>query len=536
MVSDKSAPAQSPLRWFTGFGLGVTILLLTGCGKAWDEADLTFLNGTDPETIDPALITGQPEFRVTQCLFEGLLRGDKAGEVEAGMADMPEISEDGLEWTFRIRPEAVWSNGDPVTAHDFVWSWKRVLNPETQAAYASQLFFIRNAEAYLRGEITDFSQVGAEAIDDRTLKVTLKGPTPFFAQLAAFPTLYPVHRETVEAHPEDWIKPEYIVTNGAYLLEEWRLYDRIRLRKNPNYWDAENVALETVDVLAMEEPTNMINVFHSGQADLSLDKSSIPPNLIEPLSKQPYFHSSPFLGNYFVRFNCTRPPFNDPRVRRAFSLAIDRERIVRNITKLGEEPAYSFTPPGAGGYDPPERRYYDPEKARELMTEAGYPDGRGFPQIKYLYNNKEIDTAVAVELSAMLEKELNVVISLQKQEWKVYLNSMTELEYDLCRSSWVADYDDPNTFLAMFISGDGNNRTGFSNRRYDELIAEANATVDQERRFEIFREAETLLVEEEAVIAPIYYYVGVQLYHADKLGGIQGNRLDDHPIREMYWK
>ncbi len=511
-------------------------LLLPGCSRRFDEADFTFLNGNDPETIDPALITGQLEFRLVDCLFEGLLRYDEKGDPVPGVAESWEISDDGARYTFTLREDARWSNGDPVTAQDFVRSWQRALDPLTAASYAYQLFYIKGAEAFSKGEIQDFSQVGAKALDRRTLQVDLNAPTPFFLHLAAFPTLRPVHMPTVEKYGDDWIKPQNLVSNGPYNMTAWRLYDRIRLQRNPLYWDAENVFFETVDALAVDDPNTIFNYYHDGLADLALDKSSIPVNLIGQLQDYEDFHAAPFLGNYFLRFNVTNKPFDDPRVRLAFSLAVDREKIVKKITRLGEVPADSLTPPGTAGYQPPDGPSYDPERAKALLAEAGFPGGTGFPSVTYLYNNKDIDKAIAVELQSMFKTVLGVNMTLNQQEWKVYLNSMNELDYDISRSSWVGDYNDPNTFLDMFITGGGNNRTGWANPEYDDLIARAARTSVTEERFDIFRDAEKMLVTDEAVIAPLYYYVGVQLYDADKLGGIQPNVLDIHPIQDLYWK
>jgi oligopeptide transport system substrate-binding protein len=510
--------------------------LFTGCGRQFDEADFTFLNGNDPETVDPALITGQLEFRIVDNLFEGLLRYDETGSPVPGVAERWETNDDATQYTFYLRDDALWSNGDPVTARDFARSWERALNPATAASYAYQLFYIKNAEAYSSREITDFSEVGVKALDDRTLRVDLANPTPFFLHLAAFPTLRPVHMPTIEMYGDDWVKPENIVTNGPFNMTAWKLYDRIRFERNPLYWDVENVAFQTVDALAVDDPNTIFNYYHSGLADLMLDKSSVPVNLIGELQDYPDFHAAPFLGNYFLRFNVTNPPFDDPRVRKAFSLAVDRRRIVEKVTRSGEEPADSLVPPGTAGYQPPEGLTYNPERARELMAEAGYPGGKAFPSVTYLYNAKEMDKTVAVELQDMFQEVLGVNMTLNQQEWKVYLNSMNELNYDISRSSWVGDYNDPNTFLDMFVTGGGNNRTGWGNEEYDRLIAQAATVTEQEARYALFREAEELLVSEAAVIVPIHYYVGVQLYDDDKLGGIQPNLLDIHPIQDMYWK
>lgn len=373
-------------------------------------------------------------------------------------------------------------------------------------------------------------------MDDHTLRVTLDNPTPFFLGLCATTPLFPEYLPCVEKWGDDWIKPGHLIGNGAYQLDAWRINDRVRLVKNPYYWDIAHVHMNTVDALPISRGTTAINFYADGQADLLMDKGLVPPTLMGDLRKRPDFHSAPFLGTYFLRFNLTHAAFKDPRVRRAFALVIDKHLIVDKITRGGEIPATSFVPPGAAGYQPPPGMQRDPDEARRLLAEAGYPGGKNFPLITYLYSEGELNEAIAVELQSMIHQELGINISLQRQEWKVYLNSMSNLDYDMARSSWVGDYDDPNTFLDMFVSGGGNNETGFANPQYDQLIASAAAQVDQSKRFDIFRQAEHMLVTDQAPICPLYYYVGIQLYNGARLAGMSANLLDDHPLKAMYWK
>ena len=373
-------------------------------------------------------------------------------------------------------------------------------------------------------------------MDDHTLRVTLDNPTPFFLGLCATTPLFPEYLPCVEKWGDDWIKPGHLIGNGAYQLDAWRINDRVRLVKNPYYWDIAHVHMNTVDALPISRGTTAINFYADGQADLLMDKGLVPPTLMGDLRKRPDFHSAPFLGTYFLRFNLTHAAFKDPRVRRAFALVIDKTLIVDKITRGGEIPATSFVPPGAAGYQPPPGMQRDPDEARRLLAEAGYPGGKNFPLITYLYSEGELNEAIAVELQSMIHQELGINISLQRQEWKVYLNSMSNLDYDMARSSWVGDYDDPNTFLDMFVSGGGNNETGFANPQYDQLIASAAAQVDQSKRFDIFRQAEHMLVTDQAPICPLYYYVGIQLYNGARLAGMSANLLDDHPLKAMYWK
>ncbi len=518
--------------------LSLAVLTLGGCGRLPDRADLVFINGAEPELLDPALATAQATSRISYALFEGLAANDSKGAPQPGVAERWDISPDGLRYTFYLRKNSLWSNGDPVTAEDFFYSWKRVLQPETAAEYAYQLHYIRGAKAFNEGKTQDFSTVGLRVVDPWTFEVTLENPTPFFIDLCAFATLLPVHRATVERY-SDWAsKPAHFTGNGAFTLHEWRPFDRVRLIKNPRYWNAANVGMNSVDVLPASRPNTAFNFYATGLADLMMDKGLAPTALLGELKKRPDFHAAPFLGNYFVRFNTKRKPFNDPRVRRAFALTVDKEYLTERITRAGERPATSFVPPGAGaGYEPPPSYTRDVEEARRLLAEAGFPEGRGFPVVYYLYRaDSDLDQDLAVEMQNMFRRDLGVTIQLARQEWTVYLNSQQTLDYDMSRSSWVGDYNDPNTFLDMFVTGGGNNNTGWSNPRYDELIASAGRENDRDKRFAMFREAEKILVTDEAPILPLYYYVGIQFYDPERLGGIEANLLDEHPIKAMYWK
>ncbi len=512
------------------------VLLCSGCSPREPRADLVFINGAEPETLDPALITGQPEGRIVNALFEGLLRFDRDGRSVPGVAASWDISPDALTYTFHLRPDACWSDGKRVTAADFVESWHRTLDPSTASAYNYQLFSVLGAEDFAEGRIKGFSKVGVKAPDESTLQVTLRQPTSYFLDLCAFPTLYPVRTDLIAKYGDDWVKPGKLVGNGAYLLDAWRINDCVLLKKNPLYWDAPHVQLRTVQVLPISQANVAYNFYAAGQADLIMDKGLAPPSLLDALKVRPDFHAAPFLGSYFLRFNCAKGPFTDPRVRQAFSMVIDRRRITSKITRAGESTALSFVPPGIPGYQPPEGLSENPEKARELLAAAGFPGGKGFPLTTYLYSEGELNEGVAVELQSMWKEQLGVSVQLARQEWKVYLNSLGSLDYGIARSSWVGDYPDPNTFLDLFLSGSGNNRTGWSNATYDSLIESAAGEREKQRRFEIFRHAEKLLVADEAPIAPLFFYVGIQLYNPERLGGIDANVLDEHPLREMFRK
>lgn len=516
--------------------LAAALLLAGGCHSREQRADLVFINGAEPETLDPALITGQPEGRIVNALFEGLLRFDRHGRSTPGVAASWEISPDRLTYTFHLRHDARWSDGRPVSAGDFVESWHRTLDPATASAYSYQLFALKGAEEFASGKTKDFSTVGVRASGERTLVVTLRQPTPYFLDLCAFPTLHPVRTDLIAKYGDDWVKPGKLVGNGAFLLKSWRINDAVHLTKNPLYWDAGNVRLGSVEVLPISKANVAYNFYAAGQADLIMDKGLAPPSLLDALKIRADFHAAPFLGTYFLRFNCAKGPFTDARVRKAFSMALDRRRVTTKITRAGETDALSFVPPGIPGYTAPGGLPENHSEARRLLAEAGYPGGKGFPLTTYLYSEGELNEGMAIELQSMWREVLGVTVQLARQEWKVYLNSLGSLDFGIARSSWVGDYPDPNTFLDLFLSGSGNNRTGWSCPRYDRMIGEAASESDPARRFEIMRRAEEFLIREEAPLAPVFFYVGIQLYDDNRIGGIEANVLDEHPIREIYRK
>jgi oligopeptide transport system substrate-binding protein len=512
------------------------ILMFAGCGRPGPPADLVIINGAEPETLDPALLTGQSDGRIALELFGGLTRFNPTNaEPVPDLAESWERSPDGRDYTFHLRSNAVWSTGEPITARDVAYSWLRTLAPETASEYAGLLFYLKNGEAYNTGRLKDPSQVGVRATDDRTLRVELTDPTAFFLDLCANPPFRVVPRQAIEAYGDRWLMVRPVPSSGPYELAEWRVNDRIRLRKNARYWDAANTRCEIVDLLPCGSANTALNLYETGAADIVWDKNLVPIELLDVLLKRPDFHAYSYLGTYFIRFNVTRKPFDDPRVRQALALVIDKKRIVERITKGGEAIASAYTPPGIPGYQTPEGLGYDPELGRRLLAEAGFPGGRGFPEFEYLCDTtSRSHEQIAVELQDVWQRELGVHAQIRKLEWKTYLRAQSELDYDLCRSSWIGDYNDPNTFLDMFMSHNGNNRTGWSNPRYDALLRQANAQIDPPRRLELLRQAEIILVREQAPIVPLYFYAGIQYYDPKIIRGIFPNVLAVNPVRAIY--
>jgi len=529
------ARTHSGRQIFLALNLAV-VLAFAGCTRSQPGAGLVIVNGAEPESLDPAVLTGEADGRVALELFAGLTRYDPIDATPIpDLAESWDLSPDGTVYTFHLRTNAVWSTGEPITARDFVYSWLRVLDPAGAAEYAGQLFYLKNGEAYNSGQVTDPAQVGVTALDPRTLRVELRNPTAFFLQLCTYVTLRIVPRQAIEKHGDRWLMAHPVPCSGPYELASWRINDRIRLRKNPRYWDAANTKTEIVDLLPCSSANTALNLYETHMADIVWDKNLVPVELLDVLLKRPDFHSFSYLGTYFIRFNVTRKPFGDSRVRQALALVIDKTRIVERITKGGERAASSYTPPGIPGYPVPAGLGYDPDLGRQLLAQAGFPGGEGFPPFEYLCDTTSRQhEQIAVELQEMWRRELGVHAQIRKLEWKTYLRAQGGLDYDLSRSSWIGDYNDPNTFLDMFMRNNGNNRTGWNNARYDGLVREANAQVDRAKRARLLQQAEILLVREEAPIIPLYFYAGLEYYDANSIKGIFPNVLSQNPIRSIY--
>lgn len=330
----------------------------------------TFNNGSEPETLDPHKMTGSVEFNIVQQLFEGLVVNDPETLVPMpGIAEKWEISPDGLTYTFHLRKNAKWSNGDPITAKDFLYSWKRALDPATASDYAYQLYYIKNGKPFNEGKLKDFSKVGVKVIDDYTIQTVLETPTAFWLDLIAFPTLLPVNEKCVAIYRDKWTRPENIVTSGAFNLSKWEYKDKIEMVRNPNYWDSAKVKLQKIVANATDNNESGMRMFKAGETDWV---RTVPVPMVSQWNSKPETHHSPLLSTYYYRFNVTKPPFNDPKVRMAFNLAVDKDAICKKILKAGQLPATTFVPPGMPGYTPPKGQPYNPEKAKQLLKEAGY--------------------------------------------------------------------------------------------------------------------------------------------------------------------
>jgi len=518
---------NSQVRLGSILTLSLIFALVGGCGDYENnvyqgnrDGVLHVGNGTEPQSLDPHIATGVPEHHIISAVMEGLVAKDRKTLMpKPGVAESWTISDDLTVYTFKLRRNARWSNGDAHTAHDYAWSWWRALQPALGNQYAYMLFPIDNAQQYYEGDISDFDQVGVKALDDYTLQVTLGNPTPYFLQLLDHYSLYPVHQATIlkfgdaDERGTRWTYEDNLVGNGPFQLSEWKINRRIEVQKNGYYWDVDNVRLNNIIFYPTDNVTTEERMFRAGQLHIT---SSIPADKIQTYkdANDLSLRIAPYLGTYFFRININTPHLSDKRVRRALGMAIDREKLTKNILKGGQIPAYAITPPGTVGYYADTDLTFDPSAARTLLAEAGYPDGANFPVTEILYNTNEAHRKVAVAIQQMWRENLNLDLELLNQEWKVYLQTESSGNYQISRAGWIGDYVDPNNFLDMFLCDGGNNRTGWCNPEYDNLILEVAPTMtSHEERLAIFAKAEKMLLDDMPIL-PIYTYTSNYLINS----------------------
>ena len=497
-------------------------------------------NGSEPQGIDPHIVTGVPEHHILISLCEGLTipnpNPDDMNGYMAGTAESWSVSEDGKEYIFNINENARWSNGDPVTANDFVWSWKRILTASLGSQYPDMLYYLVGAYEYHNGLTNDFNEVGVKAIDQKTLKVNLKNPTPFFLGLLSHYSTWPVHKETVLKYGDiddrngEWTRPGNFVCNGPFQLKSWELNNKIVVEKNPYYYDASIVKLNEIHYYPVSNVMTEDRMFRAGQLHLT---STLPsqkcPIYIE---ENPNLRIDPYMGTYFYRINTNHEALKDVRVRKALAYSIDRELLVDKVTKCGQIPAYSFTPPGSNGYEPKTQIPFDPELAKSLLEDAGYSDENPFPKLEILFNTNEDHRKIALAIQQMWQVNLGIEIELVNQDWKVYLNREMIGDFQISRAGWIGDYEDPNTFLDLMRPNRGNNKTGWENKEYDELVEKANTINNQSERYEMLYKAEEILIDNMPII-PLYTYVRSYQLSPD-VKGFNPHILDHHHPKFIY--
>jgi oligopeptide transport system substrate-binding protein len=523
------------------------VLLLVSCGKerrvdqATREGILLLGNGSEPKALDPHLVSSTGDSNVLRALFEGLVTNDPIndGAHAPGVAKTWVPNADFSEWTFHLRDDARWSNGAPVTADDFVYSFHRILHPDMASPYASMLYFLKNGEAYNTDEkkILPFTEVGVKAVDPHTLVCTLEYPAPYFPDVVKHTSWLPVHGPTLEKfgkmtdHFTDWQKPGNHVSNGAFQLADWKINAYVKVRRNPHYWDKVNVKPNGINFLPIDNSFTEERAFRGGLIHYTY---SLPSNMIEWYQKkQPeVLHIETYAGIYFLRCNTTKKPTDNINFRRALAHAIDQEMIVKYVTLGGQQPASGFTPPSEGGYQPPAQIKFDPGLARKYLKEAGYQSGAEVPSFTILINTSEAHKAIAEAIQDMWKKHLGLKkVDIANQEWKVFQQTCQDIKYDVARAGWIGDYADPSTFLNMWKTRDSNNYTGWSNPEYDRLIKESAQLSNTEQRYAKLYAAEQVLLNELPVL-PLYWYTRVYLISPD-VENWNPLLLDNHPYKHI---
>ncbi len=525
--------------------LAVLCFALSGGGvRAGAPRTITIANADEIKTLDVGRMSWMADIRTAMALWEGLLAYDPVTvKPVPGTAASWDISPDLRTYTFHLRPEAKWSNGDPVTAADFEFAWKRVLTPATGADYIELLYTIDGAKEYAealgRGEKPDFSTVAVRAVDAHTLVVRLKFPCSYFLDLCAFPPLFPLNEAAmrpflltdskgVQSYNGIWTRPPHLVTNGPYYLADWKFKEYLLLEPNAHYWDRGNVKTDRLIIKAISDPRAALLAFDSGTVDCL---TFVPQQFIEDLlaqkdpEKRRLIHYQPVFGSYYFEFNCTRGPLQDKRVRKALCLAVDRQKIVDDVTRMHQKPLGVIVPPGAiPGYVSPQGLGMDIPEARRLLAEAGYPGGRGLPPLEVLFNNEAIHSQIAMALGQMWKNNLNVDVTYRGIERGSFGPERREAHnFDIARGGWYGDYPDPTTWLDLAKSTNGNNDGRFSSPAYDGLLEAAAKEANPSKRLAILSEAEKLLVTDECPFLPLYQYGDGYMYDDRKISGFDVN-------------
>jgi oligopeptide transport system substrate-binding protein len=489
-------------------------------------------NSAEPASLDPQVADGKPELNILDALFEGLVTLDpRTAEPRPGIASSWHISPDGLCYIFNLRENLRWSNGDPLVAKDFVYSLRRALAPKLGNPWVSFYFAVRNAEAYFKGALDNFENVGIRAIDDFTLEIILERPVSYFLELLAHYSWAPVHRDTIEKFGEmdekdtHWTRPDNMVCNGPFMLKEWENGSHISMVRNPHYWEKNAVGLEKIIFYPISDTATEERMYAAGELDIT---SKVHVSKIQHYREKGELFLNPHIGCTWVAINCQREPFKDVKVRRALALAINREEIgkVRGLGKGLE--SYGVIPPGTLHYKQQGQLFHENvQEAKRLLAEAGYPEGRGFPKTEVMYYNSDEHRIIFEALQAMWERNLGIRFVLIAKEWKVYLSSLACHDFVLSRHCWVGDYDDPSAMLETYRSDHANNFSAWNSARYDRLLRRAENEVSEEKRVKIFQEAERIWVEEMPAV-PVYWMSSAHCV-SHRVKGWYPNVMDIHP-------
>lgn len=536
-ITKKSLVAAGILTALIAGNVATAAVVPAGVQLA-EKQTLVRNNGSEVQSLDPHKIEGVPESNINRDLFEGLLISDVDGKPSPGVAKKWE-NKDFKVWTFHLRKDAKWSDGTPVTAQDFVYSWQRLANPNTASPYASYLQYghIVNIDDIIAGKkpITD---LGVKALDDHTFEVTLSEPVPYFYKLLVHSSVSPVPKAAVEKYGEKWTQPANIVTNGAYKLKDWVVNERIVLERNTNYWDNAKTVINQVTYLPISSEVTDVNRYRSGEIDMTYN--NMPIELFQKLKKEipNEVHVDPYLCTYYYEINNQKAPFNDVRVRTALKLALDRDIIVNKVKNQGDLPAYSFTPPYTDGAKLVEPEWFKwsqekrNEEAKKLLAEAGYTAEKPLT-FDLLYNTSDLHKKLAIAAASIWKKNLGANVKLENQEWKTFLDTRHQGNYDVSRAGWCADYNEPTSFLNMVLSDSSNNTVHYKSPAFDKLIADTLKVTDEAQRSELYSKAEQQLDKDSAIV-PVYYYVNARLVKP-WVGGYSGkDPMDNIHVKDLY--
>ena len=536
-ITKKSLVAAGILTALIAGNVATAAVVPAGVQLA-EKQTLVRNNGSEVQSLDPHKIEGVPESNINRDLFEGLLISDVDGKPSPGVAEKWD-NKDFKVWTFHLRKDAKWSDGTPVTAQDFVYSWQRLANPNTASPYASYLQYghIVNIDDIIAGKkpVTD---LGVKAIDDHTFEVTLSEPVPYFYKLLVHSSVSPVPKAAVEKYGDKWTQPANIVTNGAYKLKDWVVNERIVLERNTNYWDNAKTVINQVTYLPISSEVTDVNRYRSGEIDMTYN--NMPIELFQKLKKEipNEVHVDPYLCTYYYEINNQKAPFNDVRVRTALKLAMDRDIIVNKVKNQGALPAYSFTPPYTDGAKLVEPEWFKwsqekrNEEAKKLLAEAGYTAEKPLT-FDLLYNTSDLHKKLAIAAASIWKKNLGANVKLENQEWKTFLDTRHQGNYDVSRAGWCADYNEPTSFLNMVLSDSSNNTVHYKSPAFDKLIADTLKVTDEAQRSELYSKAEQQLDKDSAIV-PVYYYVNARLVKP-WVGGYSGkDPMDNIHVKDLY--
>ena len=504
-----------------------TLMLASLSWGAFAETSIIIDNAAEPQSIDPSLIQGVPEAYINMALFEGLLRYDpKTGLGMPGLAESWTVSADKTVYTFKLR-KSVWSDGTPVVAQTFADSWIRAIDPATASEYAYMMTgVVKGAEAFNSGK-GKREDVGVKALDDKTFQVTLVGPVPYFINTLMHQIFNVLPMHVINKYGKDWIKVENFVSNGPFVLKEWKPQERLVVTKNPKYWDAKNIFVDTVTYLPIEDTVTGFQKYKNGEIDW-MNNQSFPTTNIDEVKLRKDFHRSPQVATYYYIFNVTKKPVDDVRVRKALTMALDTEELVSKVTKSGEIAAQSMVPV-MPGYTPAKGNAFDPVAAKKLLAQAGYPDGKGFPKITVIYNTNPRHKMIAEWVQQKWKTVLGIDIELQNIEWKTFLDVRSnQHDFVITRAGWNGDYQDPNTYLDMFKIGSGNNDGLYANKKYDALVVKATSMPDGPARYKTMHDAEEIMITQDQAVAPLYFYVNLDLIDLTKWTGWYDTPLGFH--------